>query len=698
TIAAFKQYYQSDSSAFFLVIREISTQLTSLNGTAAVVGFGKNYRLYMNYTTIPGTGLSGADVTIANVVPAIGLIWENTTPEFGGLYSILLTPLESNTFTVLVQASLFNHQTQFVLFTLTATAIATTLTVLNTSTSISLDQTFTAYLLFQDEDLVGLGDANLTIQNSPVGVSISEFDVIGNGYYRVTLTPEQVGTFDVIFKASKNGYQNGYASFTLGAVRIPTDLHIGSGLSSDSMMFSESYQLFVIYDRTDSGANITGGTIDLQLSPDTGISWSYIEVDEGYLITIETTRTGRWTLIVTALKESHTSSTAEFILDVTPIPIHLTLLSNTSIVEGSIYYLRVQIVQQGTSIPITNATLTYRISPTGSGEFFEMHETTTDGEYLAEFPMPLYSDETEYTLEIRIEKDNYEYPQSIFEQRITKTINWPVRMTPIVIGGSGIASAFFVLLVGLRISTRRKKKQLSHDLAVKQRFDDADNIIGVIILHKKSGLPIYSKMMKGGFEEGIVAAFITAVTHFREEFEMFDEETMIVVPISDIIRAVQTKNLICAIITVKSASIEHNRKMEEFARQVSTYLDDLVGDRPNGIIDSKVVEMLEYVFNTTMDGFLLQHYKVATAEKFPKRYEILDATLHDTDTRHCTKPVLLAKSLTSYGVSEARGCSLVLEAIEKELIILCTEEETETPEINFADFFSKPDRAESEET
>ncbi|MDH4214257.1 MAG: hypothetical protein OEV85_10080, partial [Candidatus Thorarchaeota archaeon] len=33
TIAAFKQYYQSDSSAFFLVIREISTQLTSLNGT-----------------------------------------------------------------------------------------------------------------------------------------------------------------------------------------------------------------------------------------------------------------------------------------------------------------------------------------------------------------------------------------------------------------------------------------------------------------------------------------------------------------------------------------------------------------------------------------------------------------------------------------------------------------------------------------
>ncbi|MFW9957430.1 MAG: hypothetical protein ACFFCT_05105, partial [Candidatus Odinarchaeota archaeon] len=697
TIAAFKQYYQSDSDAFFLVIRDISTLLTSLNGTAEVMGFGKNYRLFVNYTTVPGIGLSGANVTIANVVPATGLIWENTTIESNGVYSILLTPLESNTFTVLIQASLFNYETQFILFTLTATAIATTLTVLNASTSISLDQTYTAYLLFQDEDLVGLENANLTIQNSPAGVSASNFDILGNGYYRVTLSPLLVGTFDIIFKASKGGYQNGYASFTLGAVRIPTDLHIGSGLSSDSVMFSVPYELFVLYDRSDTSANITEATIDLQAYPDTAISWSYLEVNNGYLITIETTRIGRWTLTITAQKTSHASGSVEFILDVEPIQIHVELLSHGSIEEGIPYVLSVRLTQLDTSIPVANATLTYRISASKSGEFSSMLETTP-GVYSDQYYFPLYSDTTEYWLEIRINKDNFEYSLPTFERQITLTPNIIARMMPIVIGGSGIAAAFFILLVGIRISSKRKKQQLSRDLAVKQRFDDADNIIGVIILHKKSGLPIYSKMMKGGFEEGIVAAFITAVTHFREEFEMFDEETMIVVPISDIIRAVQTKNLICAIITVKSASIEHNRKMEEFARQVSTYLDDLVGDHPNGIIDSKVVEMLEYVFNTTMDGFLLQHYKVATAEKFPKRYEILDATLHDTDTRHCTKPVLLAKSLTSYGVSEARGCTLVLEAIEKELIILCTEEETETPEINFADFFSKPDSADSEET
>jgi len=694
TIAAFKQYYQSDSDAFFLVIREISTHLTSLNGTAEVMGFSKNYKLFVNYTTNSGIGLSGADVTIANVVPAIGLNWENATPESEGLYSILLTPQEPNTFTVLVQASLFNHQTQFVLFTLTATAIATSLIVLNASTTISLDQTFTAYLHFQDEERAPLGDANLTIQNSPVGISSTDFEILGNGDYRVTITPLQVGTFDVIFKASKNGYQNGYASFTLGAVRIPTDLHIGSGLSSDSMMFSESYELFVLYDRTDTGANITGATIDVQTSPYTSVSWSYIDVDDGYLVTIETTRIGRWTITITAQKTAHTSSSTEFILDVNPIPIQVELLSRGSIEEGNPYVLSVRLTQQNTSILVTNATLTYRISASKSGEFLEMLETTP-GVYTAQFSFPLYSDTTEYWLEVKIDKDNFEYSQPTFERQITLTPNIIARMMPVVTGVSGIAAAFFILLVGIRISSKRKKQELRRDLAIKQRFDDADNIIGMIILHKKSGLPIHSKMMKGGFEEGIVAAFITAVTHFREEFEMFDEEKMVVIPISDIIRAVQTRNLICAVITVKSASIEHNRKMEEFARQVSTYLDDLVEDCPNGVIDSKVRDMLEYIFNTTMDGFLLQYYKVATSESFPKRYQVLDEALHDTDTRHCTKPILLAKSITRYGVSDARGCTLVLEAIQKELIVLCEDEETESLEVNFADFFSKPDRADS---
>jgi hypothetical protein len=693
TIAASKPYFQSDSDAFFLVVREITSHLTSLNGTADIVGFSKSYALFVNYTSNLGVGLSNADVGIESVVPATGLSWENATEESAGLYSILLTPLESKTFTILVKANLSDYQTQFVLFTLTATAIATSLTVLDAGTTISLDQNFTVNLLFQDEDFNGLENATLSIQNAAAGALFSEFEPLGSGYYRVTITPLEVGTFDVVFKASKNGYQNGYGSFTLGAIRIPTNLHLTHGSSEDSVMFSLQYPLFVLYERTDTHLNVTGATIDIQASPETGFNYSYSEQDSGYLILIETTKTGRWTLTITAQKAGYSSGSLEFILDVNPIPIHVELLSDNSVTEGQLVDIIVRLTQEGTTIPISNATVMFRVSESGTGPFTEMHETDTPGVYAAQFSLQLYLDATDYLLEITVEKDNYIQPQEVYQQPFFKITDTWLRMAPIVYGGSGIGFVMLGLFVMMHISSRRKKKRLQTDLANKRRFDDADNIIGVIILHKKSGIPIYSRMMKGGFEEGIVAAFITAITHFREEFEMFDTESMAVIPISDIIRAVQTRNLICAFVTVKSASIEHNRNIEDYARQVARFLDDLLDGRPEGVIDQKIADMLDYIFNTTMDGFLLQYYKVATSEKFPKRYQLLDDVLHDTDTRHCTKPILLAKSMASYGVTEARGCTLVMEAIQNELIVLCTDEETETIEFKFADFFAQPDRS-----
>jgi len=312
---------------------------------------------------------------------------------------------------------------------------------------------------------------------------------------------------------------------------------------------------------------------------------------------------------------------------------------------------------------------------------------------------PLWYDGTGYTIRIFAEKANFALEESYYESQVVQVPN-PDRefmefLMTVLPPTGGLVVGIIVLLTGRVVYARKKRAEFAVDVANQQRFDDADNIIGVIVLHKKSGIPIYSKMMKGGFEEGIVAAFITAVTHFREEFEMFDAEAMNVIPISDIIRAVQTRNLICAFITVKSASIEHNRKMETYGKQVGTYLDDLLDEMSSGVADPKITDMLDYIFHTTMDGFLLKYYKVATSEKFPDRYRQLDEIMRDSEMRHCTKPVLLARSVMSLGVTEARGCTLVLEAIEKELLVLCEEHETEVPEVDFSDFFSKPDRVPS---
>ena len=87
-----------------------------------------------------------------------------------------------------------------------------------------------------------------------------------------------------------------------------------------------------------------------------------------------------------------------------------------------------------------------------------------------------------------------------------------------------------------------------------------------------------------------------------------------------------------------------------------------------------------YVFDETMDGVLLKYHKIGTS-KIPKRYEAIAQVLLDTESHSCSIPVNLAKALSKYGVSESRGTTLVSEAIEKEILVLC--EEDEFPDSDF---------------
>ena len=99
--------------------------------------------------------------------------------------------------------------------------------------------------------------------------------------------------------------------------------------------------------------------------------------------------------------------------------------------------------------------------------------------------------------------------------------------------------------------------------------------------------------------------------------------------------------------------------------------------------------MLDYIYESTMDGQLFRFFKVATAERFPRRYRKLEELMEDLDTRHCSRPVYLARGVATYGITEGRGCTMVLEAIEKELIVQCEEHETTVEDFDFAEFFAE---------
>ncbi len=680
TIAAFKQYYQSASASLFLVVNDITTNLTVLNGTAGIVGYGSDYRLVLSYTNGTGYGLSSANVSIESVTPETGLSWDSTVAGDPGFYSILLTPETSNTFTVLVKASLFNHQVQFATFTITATAIATSLTVLNTSTTISFDQNYTVFVLYQTEELVGIENADLSLQNPPTGISYTLFEELGSGYYKVTISPLEIGTFDLVFRAERAGYQSDAAGFALSASRIQTELRIASGLSSEAIQYLQTSELSLIYERTDFNSNVTEADISIQMAPSTGLNWSYHEASGAYHLVLTPNYIGRWTLTISASKLGYALGSVQFILDVEPVTIIAELLTLQTATEGRSFPIRISLTQEGTAIPVTGALVEYRMTASGApvGNFEVMAENGTNGVYEAWFTFPLYQSNVEYSLEVRVSKDNFELNGGTFVRTFTKDIDMVLRFTPIISFSGFILAAFVFSLVGLRAYNTRKRRKNLEALQVKKRFDDVSNLLGIITLHKKTGLPVYSKMIKGGFEEAMVSAFITAITHFRSEFEMDEKHWEFnVIPISDIISAVPTKSLIVAFITLRPPSKFQEVGMEAFGRAVGAMFDESLAEQRASVVDPEQTKILDTLFYDLLDGYLIERFRTSKEAAFPKKMQCLVDTAQQLENGEGFKLEDLAKGMATCGIEESHAYKLVMDAIDEDLLEIADVEDAD---------------------
>ena len=149
-----------------------------------------------------------------------------------------------------------------------------------------------------------------------------------------------------------------------------------------------------------------------------------------------------------------------------------------------------------------------------------------------------------------------------------------------------------------------------------------------MVLQKKSGILLYSKTLKGGFEESMVSAFISAVTNFRTEFGI-DQDRMDfqVIPISDIISAVPTMNLICAFVTVSTPSLGQETRMESYARAAGAIFDDLFANPQNEVLDPETLRKFDSLFNDLMDGSLLQTYRTRAQASVPRQMKCLKASL-----------------------------------------------------------------------
>ena len=737
-----------------------------MNGTADVVQYGEDYQLVVEYRNSTGQGLSSANLQIISINPISGITYAGFTPIHDGFYEITLTPVASGTYSIVVSASLLNHETQYVTFTLTVSGIPTILTSLPSSKTVAINQTFTLQLLFQDDEFHTINSSTIILINPPTGLIYSSVVPIGNGRYNITLQSNEVKSYNLLFIANKTNYQSASAGFTLDVTHIQTTLQFEDDVTSTTVEFEEFYELIVHYDRTDPAAPIQGAEITILPADVTGLVINIDEYTGYYIVRIQGTQIGTWSLTVVANKTDHKLATKQFFFTVeeidtavegsspletlyigrsyqfnftysfelngsnihgatiTPfgagadwvtyietesgqylvnlapqelgnhsvlltfertgfasvsyrlafkvsrIPITIKVLQGLSAHEYSQSQIIVQIIEADSHLPISGISVfCYIIDPNGAaGSSIAMVETSNAGEYSAFITMPVA--DGIYQLQVTCEATHYILngaftinlqPQRDFISMIFVTTT---RYYPVIIGLVAVG----VGLVYRRAARKRRIRENKETLAIKRRFDDIRSLLGVIVLHKDSGLPVYSKILREGLEETVISAFISAITSFRGEFDIeSSSEEWGLIPISDIIRVISTNKLLCAFITTGNPSPEQREKMIQFAKTVGFIFDETMEDVPVVVLDHHTTAQFDALFEDLLDGQLLRTYKLDESKKFPTTTCANEriARKHGEEF----KLEELAAEIASCGLEETRVYKAIMVALENHYLV-----------------------------
>ncbi|MHA1577084.1 MAG: hypothetical protein ACTSU3_06960, partial [Candidatus Thorarchaeota archaeon] len=478
------------------------------------------------------------------------------------------------------------------------------------------------------------------------------------------------GNFEVSVASSAPFFETTPMIITIKSQHL-TDLDSPSG-PLQPLVYGRSYDFDFFYSQSFDGLGIDGALVEIT---EEGSEWALV-TDHGngnYNITLTPLRERDYSIRISFSKVDYENQTFVLNFLVDKVPIEINLISSLSGSEFSQIDIEIAVVEVDTRIPVLDANVTFSIESSG-GTFHTLDQQmieTGDGHYVSSFSMPR-SGEATFNLIIQVVKDNYELEQEFLNtlvpkfnafQNIVQTImenTWQI-----TIG----ASMLVAIVVGQRTYVRKNKRKYTAARAIKTRFNDANNLLGIIVLHKLSGIPIYSKMMKSGFEEGMLSAFITAIMHFRAEFETpEDNDEYNILPISDIICAVSTPNLICAFITLSSASSEQEIKMIGFARAIGMMMDETLSDAPTKVIDTKTAKTLEWFFDDFVDGGLLRKYQIGEKE-LPRRFKSFEKALPQVSTNDTFNLNKMIRGLENCGLSEDDAYILTMNAIDDEYIV-----------------------------
>lgn len=887
TVSGSKEKHKTAFITFALTVGDIQTELLLLNDSVAAINAESNYTVVVQYLNSTGEGLAGADVGVVSMAPDTGLNSSTSTYHGNGTYSIILHPVDHGTFSLIIGASLVNHQSKLVSFTLTVSPLASILSLEKSADQIAPDKNYTLILTFQDESLVGLENATITVLSviPAAGIDFSNITDVGGGNYSITLIPLIGDDYEIVFRATLPRYQSATTVFTLYVTDAETTLRTSNGLNTGNAYYNETLEITLLFERTDFPANISLATIEV--IPSLGVNYNVTEQPDGYYLRIRSTDVRTHFLTIRASRPGYQTSGLDFTFVVEDLPTTVVGMGPPDTMYSGIQHSFTLWFNMSDIVGIESATVNITYTPfeirwrDAGGGFYEFNFTTGDlGDYSlsiifskhgyasvhvaytfevkstpttidcigkpdvfyltrsyymafffnsnliegvegAQFtPSPdignFYSFQTQskgwynFTLtpsilgernatfhlqkrgfepqtfsfimtveaipiaiatgyELNLTRSASEYGHIDIELRliandtqesiveadvayyitdfideqnvlstgqipavnglfsarmempgaggyvlnitISKTNYKTLTLTILLNVGSDIPAAvlyyawvflpgggpLIALVTAVALGRRAYKKKTVQRklelLAYESRFDDANNIIGFFVIHRNTGLPVYSKVFKGGLEEALVSGFISAISLFRSEFKE-EERLWVAIPISEIITAVQTEMLICAVMTTGSPSSGQTESLESFGRSIGALLDDeteiltRMTTSPEG---TRAFERtIDQIFGECLDGSLLDKYTGIDREQLTRRYRPLERLMTETDISEGVTPNELVKRLVLAGTDELTAYSLVVEAIGTGLLTPLEEDSHLVP----APFRSYEDREE----
>ena len=654
--------YVTQIVTFTLTVSEIPTILT-IDRASATISVDKEYLVELYFADDGSHPLENATIIILDIPEGITYEVEDIT---GGYYHVLLNPSSVGTSQIAFRATLTNYHNSTVGFTLSVRTIPTTLVPVGGESrgSILFKEHYELSLLYIRTDTdENISLAEIDVQASPMyGISWDILEI--DEFYTISIKTNTTGTWSLYITANKSQYFSANTQFRLDVMSIETDINEFTLL--EPLVYDRSYNFTFSY----LMANDTGVTqAGIQYSGSAADWVSYIELGNGqYRLSLIPKGIGNQYVILYFTRDGFQGRSSTLTFSVVPVAISVVDIQGLTALEGQANMLSLRLVETDTSEPVTGVSVQYQfVSETIIGELNALEEGQP-GTYSATIIMPSADSNTK--LRIYIDSDYYEMVEGYFDADLTPTQSTLsiitrtfTRYFPLWIG----IGAVVVALGGRRVYNKKKREQTIKALEIKKRFDDVNSILGVIVLHKISGIPLYSKIVKGGIDEILISGFISAITQFRGEFDV-DQENFVVTPISDIIRAVATENLICAFITLTAPSHSLERKMVQYAETVGFIFDHQFTEAPMKVLDNGTMTQFDILFDEVLDGSLIQKYRIQDVKGLPRKTKCLQKEIGEIAQSEAFMLDELVSRMTGCGLEESYVYLSIWNAIEKKQI------------------------------